>query len=115
MKYFVFLLFFPVILFISACHLSDRDTPHTFPFHNYSTSCHTDSDCVLVSENCCSCNSGGASIAINKSEESAYNRDHTSWCSKEEPICPAVYRCGEFRGAQCDNSKCVVIKGSPQL
>lgn len=68
--------------------------------------CSADSDCVLVSQDCCSCNNGGESIAIHKSQESDYNDKLREMCSTEpRQLCKTVYICERFH-AECRNSQC---------
>lgn len=101
-----------LILFISSCHLSNKASPSKAPpLSQYQTTCHKDSDCVLVDKDCCGCSAGGESIAINKSQKDIYNKDLHSRCSGEPRLCPAWYRCKEFQ-TECRNSKCIVIKKS---
>ena len=94
------------ILFILACNPSHKASSNS---HQYQTTCSTDSDCVLVNKDCCGCNAGGESIAINRSQENTYNSALKSRCSRDLRACPAWYRCKEFK-AQCLSSKCVAIK-----
>jgi hypothetical protein len=65
--------------------------------------CKTDSDCVLVSDDCCSCSQGGKQHAIPKKEKAAYEKDLKKRCSEtacteamsddptcsQKPICAA--------------------------
>ena len=73
------------------------------------TSCNKDSDCVLVSEGCCSCRQSGSSIAINKSQEDRYNSQLKKICLRNrDRNCTLGYRCNEFE-AKCRNRRCVTI------
>lgn len=69
-------------------------------------SCNRDSDCVLVSKDCCGCNSGGESIAIHKSLERDYNDQLRKTCSAGQ-ACFQWYRCDDFE-ASCHSQKCSV-------
>ena len=72
--------------------------------------CTQDTDCVLVSKGCCSCNNGGTYLAIHKSEKSSYENQLKKRCSDLQ-ICPAWYRCNEWEDkAQCINNKCSVVE-----
>jgi len=53
-----------------------------------SKSCSADSDCVLVDEGCCNCNSGGKRTAINKNFMEQYNENLEASC--KDTACPAV-------------------------
>ena len=78
-------------------------------------SCQADTDCVLVSANCCSCNNGGKSIAIHKSQKESYNRDLEKYCSaRENTMCLTVYNCGITYSARCEDSKCITLVKRPQ-
>ena len=111
---FPFYILFLFILFISACHISNKASSTTSPHSQYQTTCQKDSDCVLVDKDCCGCSAGGESIAINKSQEIVYNKDLDSRCSGDSMrVCPAWFRCREFQ-AKCHKSKCIVIKNNLQ-
>jgi len=69
--------------------------------------CNSDSDCVLVSKDCCGCNAGGESIAIHQSLEKDYSDRLKKTCSVKQ-ICFAWYRCDDFR-AYCQSQKCSVL------
>lgn len=74
------------------------------------TSCVQDEDCVLVSEGCCPCNSGGIYIAIHRSQKDSYENKLREKCSFRM-MCPAWYRCGEWEDkARCINAECSAIK-----
>ena len=73
-------------------------------------SCVQDEDCVLVSRDCCPCNSGGTYIAIYKSEKISYENELKNRCVGHT-ICTAWYRCNEWEDkARCINSQCSAIK-----
>ena len=110
---FLFYISLLLILFISACHLSNKASSTTPPPFRYQTTCQKDSDCVLVDKDCCGCSAGGESIAINKSQETVYNKDLDSRCSGDLRVCPAWFRCREFQ-AKCHKSRCTVIKNKFQ-
>src|SRR5882672_9813331 len=42
--------------------------------------CKKDDDCVLVSDDCCSCNQGGKARAIPKKQKDAYEKDRKKRC-----------------------------------
>ena len=80
-----------------------------------SISCQADTDCVLVSANCCSCNSGGKSIAVHKSQKETYDRDLKKYCAASASnICATVYNCEITYKAKCENSKCITLIKEPQ-
>ena len=77
--------------------------------------CQADEDCVLVSANCCSCNSGGKSISVHKSQKETYNRDLKKYCSTLEfNLCATVYLCDDIHKARCEDSKCITVVKRPQ-
>lgn len=48
--------------------------------------CKKDSDCVMVQDDCCSCNQGGKARAIPKKEKAAYEKDLKKRCKETECI-----------------------------
>jgi hypothetical protein len=64
--------------------------------------CKVDSDCVLVSEDCCSCSQGGKQRAIPKKQKSAYEKDLKKRCAdtacteavSTDPSCSQQPICG---------------------
>lgn len=50
--------------------------------------CKTDSDCVAVPDDCCSCNEGGKQRAIPKKEQAAYDKERRKRC--KETMCTEV-------------------------
>ena len=104
-------LFF-ILLFLScsgghtpAPELAPAPAPELGPM-----SCQSDTDCVLVKADCCSCGSGGGSIAVHKSQKEAFNRDLEKRCSTEKfRICLDENLCGVIYKAKCEDSKCVVV------
>ncbi len=77
---------------------------------NIETSCVQDENCVLVSHDCCPCNSGGTYIAIHKSQKNSYENELKNRCASHI-ACTAWYRCSEWEDkARCINSKCSAIK-----
>ena len=100
--YYIILVFY--FIFFAAC------TPVNSNFHATSISCVQDEDCVLVSEGCCPCNSGGAYIAIHQSQKNSYESELRKKCSFDM-MCAAWYRCGEWEEkARCINSQCSAVK-----
>jgi hypothetical protein len=49
-----------------------------------SADCKTDADCVMVTDECCSCNQGGKQRAIPKKEKAAYEKDRKKRCAETE-------------------------------
>src|SRR5215813_9388426 len=43
--------------------------------------CKTDSDCVLVPDECCSCNQGGKQHAIPKKQKESYEKERKKRCA----------------------------------
>jgi len=43
--------------------------------------CKTDTDCVLVPDDCCSCNQGGKQRAIPKKQKDTYEKDRKKRCA----------------------------------
>jgi hypothetical protein len=43
--------------------------------------CKTDADCVLVPDDCCSCNQGGKQRAIPKKQKDGYEKDRKKRCA----------------------------------
>ena len=78
----------------------------TTKLQNRKFSCSQDSDCVLVKEDCCGCESGGSSIAINKK----YQQDWLSKIEKKENcnniFCASVYKCPSQ--PRCIKNKCQI-------
>lgn len=69
--------------------------------------CKTDSDCVLVSEGCCDCHSGGNSIAINSLREQRYNFLLEQIClADKNRVCISLFRCDDFK-SECSKGRCV--------
>ena len=72
-------------------------------------SCLQDDDCILVNQNCCSCNSGGEQVAINKQYEQDIADRRAIICSSmgcltfinEAPVCVAT-------DARCEQGTCRV-------
>jgi hypothetical protein len=50
--------------------------------------CKNDSDCIAVSDDCCSCSQGGKQHAIPKKEKAAYEKDLKKRCT--ETACTEV-------------------------
>ena len=51
-----------------------------------STDCKTDKDCVLVPDDCCTCEQGGKQRAIPKKQKDGYEKDRKKRCAKTECI-----------------------------
>jgi hypothetical protein len=64
--------------------------------------CKTDSDCVAVPDDCCSCNEGGKQHAIPKSQKDAYEKARKKRCAgtmctevmSRDPSCSMRAFCG---------------------
>jgi hypothetical protein len=64
--------------------------------------CKTDKDCVLVIDDCCSCEQGGKQRAIPKKQKDAYEKDRKKRCAdaactdvmSTDPSCSAKPFCG---------------------
>ena len=65
--------------------------------------CKTDSDCVLVEDDCCSCNQGGKARAIPKKQKDAYEKERKKRCKdasqciemmSQDPSCAQHPFCG---------------------
>lgn len=69
--------------------------------------CTQDSDCIMVSNQCCACYNGGTVIAIHKSQQESYEQEWKKQCNRHKP-CLGYQRCHEW-SVQCQNSKCVLI------
>jgi hypothetical protein len=48
--------------------------------------CKTDADCVLVPDDCCTCEQGGKQHAIPKKQKDGYEKDRKKRCAKTECI-----------------------------
>jgi len=48
--------------------------------------CKKDEDCILVSDDCCSCNQGGKARAIPKKQKDAYEKERKKRCAGTECI-----------------------------
>ena len=67
-----------------------------------SADCKKDADCVLVPDDCCSCNQGGKQRAIPKKEKATYEKDRKKRCAETEcmemmsqdPTCSQHAFCG---------------------
>ncbi len=70
--------------------------------------CSVDSDCFLVNEGCCPCNSGGTQIAINKLYTDEWEEKLN--CS-EDVACIMMYNCKPNISPACVSGKCVVKGG----
>jgi hypothetical protein len=66
--------------------------------------CESDADCVKASPGCCSCNMGGAEVAV-----AAACLDELEPCPfpPGEVVCPAVYLCTDAQ-AVCVQGECVL-------
>src|SRR5262245_47980806 len=51
-----------------------------------SADCKKDEDCVMVSDDCCSCNQGGKARAIPKKQKDAYEKERKKRCKGTECI-----------------------------
>ena len=66
------------------------------------TDCKTDADCVVVSDDCCSCNQGGKQRAIPKKKKDGYERERRKRCAdtqcmemmSQDPSCSQHALCG---------------------
>ncbi len=64
--------------------------------------CKTDADCVLVPDDCCSCNQGGKQRAIPKKQKDSYEKDRKKRCAdtqcmemmSQDPSCSQHAFCG---------------------
>ena len=64
--------------------------------------CKADADCVLVADDCCSCQQGGKARAIPKKQKDAYEKDRKKRCAdtactemmSTDPSCTAKPFCG---------------------
>jgi hypothetical protein len=64
--------------------------------------CKTDSDCVVVLDDCCSCNEGGKQRAIPRKEQATYEKDRRKRCTgtmctevmSQDPSCSQRAFCG---------------------
>ena len=67
-----------------------------------SADCKTDADCVLVPDDCCSCNQGGKQRAIPKKQKDTYEKDRKKRCAdtqcmemmSQDPSCSQHAFCG---------------------
>ncbi len=67
-----------------------------------SADCKTDADCVLVPDDCCSCNQGGKQRAIPKKQKDSYEKDRKKRCAdtqcmemmSQDPSCSQHAFCG---------------------
>ena len=67
-----------------------------------SADCKTDADCVLVPDDCCSCNQGGKQRAIPKKQRDTYEKDRKKRCAdtqcmemmSQDPSCSQHAFCG---------------------
>jgi len=48
--------------------------------------CKKDEDCVMVADDCCSCNQGGKARAIPKKQKDSYEKDRKKRCKDTECI-----------------------------
>lgn len=103
------------VFLLSSCTGEGFPGKEKLPPKVDSVPCQADTDCVLVKVNCCSCNSGGKSVAVHKSQKEAYERDLEEYCSTLENIqCLTVYNCDISYKARCEDSKCVTLVKRPQ-
>src|SRR4051794_20548342 len=51
-----------------------------------SSDCKTDADCVLVPDDCCTCEQGGKQRAIPKKQKDSYEKERKKRCAKTECI-----------------------------
>jgi len=67
-----------------------------------SADCKTDKDCVVVPDDCCSCNQGGKQRAIPKKQKDTYEKDRKKRCAdtqcmemiSQDPSCSQHAFCG---------------------
>ena len=69
-------------------------------------SCEYDHECVKVDLDCCGCESGGISVAINgQCEPEWYHWVYSFWTDCGSAVCPCVYLC-DGAVPRCENSYC---------
>lgn len=69
--------------------------------------CTTDSDCVIVRNDCCGCENGGSSTSINKEYKSAWDAEKALAC--QDIACLTVYMCEEGMKPSCVDNKCTIV------
>jgi len=68
-------------------------------------SCLRDNDCIMVPLDCCGCNMGGKSTAINSMYKEEWESRRKEKC--KDTVCMAVYLCGNER-PRCAGGRCVL-------
>ena len=111
-------IYFSFFLF-SGCTSSPVSSPPSDvegPVVDTTLTCQVDEDCVLVSKNCCPCNSGKRYTAVHKSQEASYTSDLEKYCSSQPNAeCTHDDVCDFSFQAQCQNSQCVAVQDEPDL
>ena len=105
------LLIFSFILCVSCTGLLSS-LPKDTPSPPKDVPCTQNSDCILVSKNCCPCNMGGGLKAIHKLQKKAYQQYQDQTCDNrgQPSLCPASYNCHEREAStpECSHSRCTV-------
>lgn len=71
--------------------------------------CVSDINCVKVDLDCCGCENGGNSIAVNKLYSNILDKSDDKKC--EGMICFTMYNCLEGRVPKCVNNICKLTTG----
>lgn len=75
---------------------------------NRKISCKQDSDCIFVKNECCGCESGGSSVAINKKYQQPWLEKIDREKNCQDIFCTAVYNCPSQ--PKCIKNKCQIPK-----
>ena len=83
----------PVVLFAAALIVlggggASAGKPHKAKTAEAAGMCHSDADCVLVTDGCCGCNEGGKQRAIPAKARDGYEKKRKAVCRKT--MCPAL-------------------------
>jgi len=74
---------------------------------NYVDGCTADSDCVLVPADCCGCQRGGSSVAIQSALRDGWTKALAVDCP-DSPLCAGADRCGAPMPS-CSKGRCVAL------
>lgn len=101
-----------MLLLVGSC----REAPSVSPdaaLASGAAECGRAADCEVVSEDCCSCSSGGKQKAIARSKRAAYEKRQETRCGVV--ACPTVLsnHASCFMDAGCQGGRCELVPRQP--